>query len=80
MRKATGNDGIELKEHDVVKIFKDGKEILNSWFCGVYPISQPKYAIAVLCDVNSRKNNVKAVFKQICEFIYSGESDYPYNP
>lgn len=49
--------------------YKDGKEILNSWFCGVYPLSEPRYAITVLCDGNGGDGDTKAVFKSICEYL-----------
>ncbi len=49
--------------------YKNGKEILNSWFCGVYPLSEPKYAICVLSDGNGEEGNPKAVFKEICEYL-----------
>ncbi len=49
--------------------YKDGKEILNSWFCGVYPISSPKYVICVLCDGNEKGGNPRIVFREICEYL-----------
>lgn len=47
---------------------KNGKELLNTWFCGVYPISEPEYAIAVLCD-GGNKNDTKSVYREICEYL-----------
>ena len=32
------------------QINEDGTEILHKWFCGVYPIFNPKYSVVVLCD------------------------------
>lgn len=50
--------------------YKNGKEILNSWFCGVYPIQEPKYAICVLADGNNDKGNPKAVFRKLCDYLW----------
>ncbi len=35
---------------------KNGKEILHTWFCGIYPENKPKYSIIILCDGNGRNN------------------------
>ncbi len=35
---------------------KNGKEILHTWFCGIYPENMPKYSIIILCDGNGRNN------------------------
>ncbi len=48
---------------------KDGKEILNTWFCGVYPLSKPRFAIAVLCDGNGGEGNPRAVFGRVCDVL-----------
>ena len=49
--------------------YKDGKELLNSWFCGVYPISAPKYAICVLCDGGGEGGNPRIIFRKLCEYL-----------
>lgn len=49
--------------------YRDGKELLNSWFCGVYPLSSPKYVICVLCDGTGEGGNPRAVFREICEYL-----------
>ncbi len=49
--------------------YKDGKEILNTWFCGVYPLSKPRFAIAVLCDGNGGDGNPRAVFGKVCDVL-----------
>lgn len=49
--------------------YSNGKEILNCWFCGVYPLDEPLYTICVLlCDTKNSKN-AKAVFREICDFL-----------
>ena len=49
--------------------YKNGKEILNTWFCGVYPLSEPKFAIAVLCDGNGGEGNPRAIFGKVCDVL-----------
>lgn len=47
----------------------DGKEILNCWFCGVYPSDNPEYAVSVLfCDTKNG-NKAKITFREICEYL-----------
>lgn len=31
-------------------IYVDGKEILNTWFVGIYPYDEPKYSIVIMCE------------------------------
>lgn len=31
-------------------IYVDGREILNTWFAGVYPYNNPKYTIVIMCE------------------------------
>lgn len=50
--------------------YKNGNEILNSWFCGVYPIEDPKYVICVLSDGNGDTGNSKAVFRKLCDYLW----------
>ncbi len=59
--------------------YKNGKEILNSWFCGVYPIQAPKYAICVLADGNGENGNPKAVFRKLCDYLWEYREKYGIN-
>ena len=48
--------------------YVDGKEILNTWFAGFYPYSNPKYAIVVMQeDGTSGSENCCPVFRTIVE-------------
>lgn len=48
--------------------FENGREILNTWFAGVYPYDNPKYAIVVMCDDGeSGSKNCCPVFRTIVE-------------
>jgi len=48
----------------------EGVEYVHKWFCGVYPIENPRIAICVLCD-NETDTNVSpsVVFGKICAFL-----------
>jgi cell division protein FtsI/penicillin-binding protein 2 len=49
-------------------VYVDGKEILNTWFAGVYPVSNPKYAIVVMCENGtSGAGDCCPVFRAIVE-------------
>ncbi len=50
--------------------FRDGKELLNTWFCGVYPMDEPRFAICVLCDGEGEGGDPKALFRRICDRLY----------
>lgn len=48
----------------------DGSEILHRWFCGVYPLEDPKYSVCVLCDGNGRTRISPAeIFKIVNKFL-----------
>lgn len=48
----------------------DGSEILHRWFCGVYPLDNPKYSVCVLCDGNGRTRISPAeIFKIVNKFL-----------
>lgn len=50
--------------------FVDGKEILNTWFAGFYPLDDPKYAIVVIKeDGTSGAEDCCPVFRGIVEKI-----------
>ena len=46
----------------------NGTELLNTWFAGVYPYDNPKYAIVVMCEQGrSGSEDCAPVFRQIVE-------------
>lgn len=50
--------------------YKNGKELLNTWFAGVYPYSSPKYAIVIMTeDGNSGAEDCCPVFRTIVESL-----------
>ena len=50
--------------------YENGREILNTWFAGVYPYSTPKYAIVVMCDDGeSGAKNCCPIFRTIVEMF-----------
>ncbi len=49
---------------------KDGEEICHGWITGYFPLSQPKYAVTVLCEGGGYGNECAApIFKEIAERI-----------
>lgn len=51
-------------------IYKNGREVLNTWFAGCYPYSHPKYTIVVMCeDGVSGATDCCPVFRTIVEKI-----------
>lgn len=49
---------------------KDGRLIQNSWFCGFFPLENPKYAVAVLIEDSLGGDDVGApVFSEIADAI-----------
>ncbi|MCM1114736.1 MAG: penicillin-binding transpeptidase domain-containing protein [Clostridium sp.] len=51
-------------------IYNNGKEVLNTWFAGFYPVSNPKYAIVVMQeDGVSGAGDCCPVFRTIVEKI-----------
>ncbi len=48
-------------------IFKDGKRVINSWFCGFFPFEDPKYAVAVISENSSK--GCGGVFAKIADSI-----------
>ena len=50
--------------------FVNGKEVLNTFFAGFYPYSNPKYAIVVMCENgNSGAEDCCPVFRTIVEML-----------
>ncbi len=51
-------------------IYKDGTEVLNTWFAGVYPYDDPQYCIVVMTeDGSSGAGDCCPVFRTIVENI-----------
>lgn len=49
---------------------ENGEEICHGWITGYFPLSQPKYAVTVLCEGGGYGNDSAApVFKEIAERI-----------
>ena len=54
---------------------KDGVLIQNSWFCGFFPVENPKYAVAVLIEDTQKNGTAGApVFKKIADGITTLEN------
>ena len=50
---------------------EDGTEIVQAWFAGFYPASEPKYAIVVLNEgMESGGDYAAPIFKKICDGLY----------
>ena len=48
--------------------FENGEELLNTWFAGVYPYDNPRFAIVVMCEKGrSGSEDCAPVFRQIIE-------------
>lgn len=51
--------------------YKNGKEILNSWFCGFFPADKPKYTVVVFCeDGVSGSKDAAPIFKNIADQMF----------
>lgn len=48
--------------------FQDGQEIISSWFCGFFPIENPKYVVVIFCE--DTKKQTKS-----CAEIFAGLAD-----
>ncbi len=50
--------------------YKDGKELLNAWFCGFFPAENPRYTVVVMAEgARSGSGNSAPVFKKIADGI-----------
>lgn len=48
----------------------DGVEYVHKWFCGVYPVDDPKYSVCILRDFSTEDGLSPAViFGKICEYL-----------
>lgn len=52
--------------------FKNGQEIIRTWFAGFYPAKNPMYAITIVSDDDGKSGATicAPVFKEICDNIY----------
>ena len=48
-------------------IVKDGKRVVNTWFCGFFPLEEPKYVVAVLSE--NSEEGCGGVFAEIADSI-----------
>ena len=49
---------------------KEGVELVHKWFCGVYPLGNPKYSICILMDYSTESDLSPAVvFSDICLYL-----------
>lgn len=48
-------------------IVKNGKRVVNTWFCGFFPLEEPKYAVAVLSE--NSEEGCGGVFAEIADRI-----------
>ncbi|MBO5852896.1 MAG: penicillin-binding protein 2 [Clostridia bacterium] len=48
-------------------VIKAGKKVTNSWFCGFFPLDNPKYAVTVLSE--NTKGGVGHIFAEIADAI-----------
>ena len=64
------NTGGKTATAQTGRFSEDGVEYVHKWFCGVYPIENPRISICVLCD-NELDENVSpaVIFGKICSFL-----------
>ena len=49
---------------------EEGVEYVHKWFCGVYPVENPRIAVCVLCDdVRGENVSPSVIFGQMCSFF-----------
>ncbi len=48
------------------KYYKNGVEITNSWFCGFFPYENPKYAVVIMAEGESKISTAE-IFKELTE-------------
>lgn len=53
-------------------VVKGGKKVTNSWFCGFFPLENPKYAVTVLSE--NAKGGCGAIFAGIADCITEYEN------
>jgi len=50
--------------------YENGVEFTNSWFCGFFPVSEPKYVVVVMSDGQNKISTAK-IFSQIAQRIFT---------
>lgn len=55
------------------RYLEDSTEITNSWFCGFFPVENPKYVVVVMAEGKSEATTTQA-FAQIVDGIYELEN------
>ena len=53
-------------------VVKGGKKVTNSWFCGFFPLDNPKYAVTILSE--NAKGGCGGIFADIADEITKLES------
>ena len=49
-------------------VYNNGEEVLDTWFAGIYPDNNPKYAVVVMCeDGKSGAEDCCPIFRTIVE-------------
>ena len=48
-------------------VIKNGKSVTNSWFCGFFPLENPKYVVTVLAE--NQTSGAGEVFAAIADEI-----------
>lgn len=56
-------------------MLKDGKEILNCWFGGVFPADAPRYSVCILVSDTENSGIAKVLFRKICDFQINNEKN-----
>ena len=50
--------------------YKNGKEIISSWFCGFFPYEDPEYVVIVFCEDNTKQSkSCGEIFAEIADKI-----------
>ncbi len=57
-------------------IVKNGKKVTNSWFCGFFPLEEPRYAVTILWENSA--GGVSSVFAEIADNITKYEQNNNY--
>lgn len=48
----------------------EGVEYVHKWFCGVYPVDNPKYSVCILRDFSTEEGvSLAVIFGNICEYL-----------
>lgn len=50
-------------------VYKDGKYVTNTWFCGFFPFENPRYVVTVLAE--NTETSCAGIFAEIADKMYS---------